>query len=197
MDSRCWIFLLIILLSGCIGGTSPRTHFYSLSADETRPLISLKDSISVGLGPIHLPDLLERPQIVSKISENKLEIGDFDRWGEQLKKNLLSVMKQNLMNFLNTQKVFIVPLQRFRQVDFKVVIEVLELNGQLGQQVTLDAHWTILDNSEKKELYSNRFKKTQEITKSGYEAYVAGHSHLISLLSEQIADQLLEIKKKK
>src|SRR5207245_3850273 len=72
----------LLVLSNC--ANTPPTRFYvlpSLTGAETASLSSpVKPDLTVGVGPVTLPPYLDRPQIVTRASRAKLELGEFDQW---------------------------------------------------------------------------------------------------------------------
>lgn len=187
------ILLLVSVLAGCIGGNTRLTTFYQLTADATEPVSSAGKDYAIGLGPITLPGILDRPQIVTKTSPNQLELGEFDRWGEQLKENVGRVIGQNLMRYLDTEFVSIYPWPRYRHVKYRIAIDVLQMDGVLGQQVGLDVIWTILDAEGRQEIAINHYKGVEKVNDHLYETFVIAQSRLLAILSKQIAESVIKL----
>ena len=97
-----WVQKLMVVplpfvLAACIS-SSPSARFYTLHADTTRV-----DSGSqtfgdawVGVGPIDVPDYLDRPQIVTRGDRHRLKIHEFDRWADPFKNRILDVVIENV-----------------------------------------------------------------------------------------------------
>jgi len=80
-----WI-LSVGLLAGC-AGTTQHTRFLVLSPQTPETLggqASPTAGLSIGLGPIKIPDILDRPQIVTRIDNNRLQLAEFHHWAGQL-----------------------------------------------------------------------------------------------------------------
>ena len=87
---------LITLLTACT--SSPPTHFYVL---ETQSLPSAVTADSpkkniIGIGPISLPTLLDRKQIITRSDQNTIQIAEFHQWAAPLRDNIAAVLTQNL-----------------------------------------------------------------------------------------------------
>ena len=85
--------LAMLLLAAC--GTSEPSRLYTLSALPDRSegaAVARAATPAVGVGPVTLPQYLDRPQIVERTGPNRLEIAEFDRWAGDLKKNLEQVL---------------------------------------------------------------------------------------------------------
>src|SRR5262245_33951851 len=84
---RCLAAWVLALLGVCLLGlsgcrSSPPPRFYVLpsltSADTALP--AAPRDLTIGVGPVSLPPYLDRPQIVTRASRAKLELGEYDQW---------------------------------------------------------------------------------------------------------------------
>mgnify|MGYP000004657022 CR=1 FL=1 len=73
--------LILVGLVGC--ATTPSSNFFVLSAGEV-PTQGSPSGIALSIGPVDLPRYLDRPQIVSREGDNRLEVDEFNRWGGAL-----------------------------------------------------------------------------------------------------------------
>src|SRR5512137_88877 len=93
--------LAAALLTGC---ASPRTNFYTLNVaaapDATAPAME-----AVAVGPVSLPALLDRPQLVVRTAPNRVEFLETHRWAEPLKSELPRVIAADLTRLLNQARV--------------------------------------------------------------------------------------------
>ena len=101
-----------LLLAGC-GGSSPRVEFYTLNplsdiqAQSNTPATDRK--ISIGVGPVEIPEILDRPQIVTRTGPNKLSIDEFHRWAGRLDEGFAGVLAENISLLLSTDQVAVYP----------------------------------------------------------------------------------------
>src|ERR1700719_1481390 len=73
------------------------SKFFILSPipDGTAPAatsMSATQSLTIGIGPIDFPDYLRRLQVVTRTSENELDLSAEKRWGEPLDRNFARVL---------------------------------------------------------------------------------------------------------
>ena len=94
---------LVVCLSAC-AGKSASSKFYVLSPLPQSKL-SAAEGTTIGVFPVAMPDYLDRPQIVTRVSENEIKLDEFSRWAEPLKENFYSVLVENLSTLLNTAKI--------------------------------------------------------------------------------------------
>ena len=88
------LFALLTIHFGC--ASSPPARFYLLSSLDTAPPgmkpAADEPCVSIGIGPVKMPDYLEQTKIVTRGEGNQLTLAEFDRWAELLKDNLVRVL---------------------------------------------------------------------------------------------------------
>jgi uncharacterized protein len=189
---------LWVVQSGCAG--SPPARFYTLSPStatgpEMKP--SADDGcLSFGIGPIKIPDYLDQPQIVTRITPHEIKMADFDRWAERLKDNFTRVLVKNLSNLLCTKTILLFPWRGGVPIDYRVEMEVLRLDGSLGGDVTLEAWWMVLSGDGKKMVLSKKSTFTEAVAGNDYSSLVSTQSRTVGLLSSEIAEAIKTFSKK-
>ncbi len=184
------VVLLSLLVAGCIGSPTRPSTFYVLSADAGVPVAAREAPaapLSVGLGPVELPDVLDRPQIVTRPDPNRIDLAEYDRWGGDLGKDLSRVLAQNLMGRLNTDAVLLYPWSSSRRPDFEVSIQFFRFDGVLGELAELQGVWRLTDAGRGCEPVSRRFRFAETPASSGYAGLVAAISRGVARLSDEIA----------
>ncbi|MCP5159664.1 MAG: membrane integrity-associated transporter subunit PqiC [Gammaproteobacteria bacterium] len=187
-----WVIAGLFLLVGC--GSTPPTEFYTLnplsaSLQTAQTEVSRSD-ITIGVGPITLPEFLDRPQIVTRTTANRLNVDEFHRWGGSLQEDFARVLVENLSRLLATNRVSVYPSPEPLHLLYRIVIDVQQFDGHLGVGVTLNAVWTLLDENADKPLINKRFERFAPVTSSDYEALVAAHSTALAALSHELADAI-------
>jgi len=189
-----WVWLLtlcVLTISGC--GTTPSAKFYTLSPLSPTQTDSTLRSVDlpIGIGPVSFPEFLDRPQIVARTSSNQLEVDEFHRWGGSLQEDFSRVLVQNLSALLDTNRIHVYPSQEQLDLAYRIAIDVQQLDGRLGEGVTLNAVWTLLDEKKIQPLLVKRFQFTAPATSPDYEALVAAHSEALAALSQAIASEMV------
>jgi uncharacterized lipoprotein YmbA len=188
------ILTLILFQAACsLGGPSRPSEFYVLSAEPGTAVaaVGVPDrGFSVGLGPVSLPDMLDRPQIVTRPDTNRINLAEFDRWGGDLNRSLVRVLSQNLMNRLGTDRVFPFPWSSSDRPNFQVVIHFFRFDGELGTAAHIGGVWRLLHGAGGCELAAQRFGIEKQPAGEGYAEFVAAMSQAVAELSQQIADKV-------
>lgn len=188
------IVMLVLVQAGCsIGGASRPAEFYVLNVEPGTPVsgrTAAAGPLTVGLGPVTMPDIFDRPQIVTRPEPNRLDMAEFDRWGGDLNRDLSRVLAQNLMSRLNTDRILLHPWASRDNLDFQVAIQVFRFDGDVGSVAKLEGVWRLLDGAKGCELAVQRFSIDESPAGSGYPEFVSAMSRAVAGLSQQIAEQI-------
>jgi uncharacterized lipoprotein YmbA len=181
-------------LAGC-GGGSQRVEFYTLNpltgvqAKINTPTADQK--LSIGVGPVEIPEILDRPQIVTRSGPNKLNIDEFHRWAGRLDLNLGQVVAENISLLLATDKVVVYPWQADFNPHYRVELEIRYFEGQWGKDAILEALWKV-SGQQSRQTPSVRKSAIHEplAPEPDYEALVAAYSRAIARLSREIVKEI-------
>jgi len=184
------IGLPVVLLGACLallgGCSSPATRFYVLSALPAPTAANAGMEVALGLGPVELPDYLDRPQIVTRTGQNELSLAEFDRWGESLKDNATEVLAENLAVLLPSKKISVYPWKRSVSVNYQVVVKIIRFDRGEGGETVLRTRWRIL-NGEGEELLSRESRYAETVSGEGYAATVAAMNRTLAQFSREVA----------
>lgn len=179
---------------GC-ASSLPETKMYSLStALNSQESLIHQDmtQLRIGVGPITFPDMLKRPQIVSRLSNNKLHLSEEHHWAGYLEKEFLTTLTQNLTGQLGTAGVTAYPWDNRRKLDYQVQLHVFRFDGILGHSSSLIANWSLVSGNGRTELQKQSEKIVVGHSDDTYEAMVAAQSTALGLLSEKIAVTIID-----
>jgi hypothetical protein len=179
-----------LYLMGC---SSPTTRFYVLSALPAQATATVNQDIAVGVGPVVLPDYLDRPQIVTRNGQNELNLAEFDHWGASLKDNITDVIAENLAVLLPSQKVSVYPWKRASSVKYQVSIKIIRFNRIDNGDVVLQTRWTVLTN-DGTELYAQESHYAEKPSGRGYINTVAAMEQALTVFSRDVANSLNRLK---
>lgn len=200
--------VLLPLLAGC--GKSDPTRFYVLTAEAKptsgRQPLSARKGVALGVGPVTFPQYLERPEIATRDSQNKLTLAEFDQWGGRLEDNFTRVLAENLAALLETDRISIFPWSINTPVDYQVEVSVKRFEAGPNGKVVLQARWTITraEDAEMLSMSKSTFDgaadgsdlgkpqfsatpREPEAPKINYDALVAEMSRAVEALSRDIA----------
>lgn len=187
--------LLALVFSGCVdlGPSADPSKFYTLSpiAEAGKPRETTpgeeRKALSLGIGPIKLPAYLDREGIVTRKSENRIEISEIDRWAEPLREELSRVLSQNLAALLRTDRILTYPWQVELEPACRVGVEMLRFELAEDRTAHLSARWAIWRANEKGPTAVKESTLARPVDGAGAEATVAALSRLLGDLSREIA----------
>ncbi len=181
------VMSVFLLLAGC--ASSPATRFYVLAPLSTERPIDAGQEIAVGVGPVEMPDYLDRPQIVTRSGQNELNLAEFDRWGESLKDNTAQVLAENLAVLLPSKKISTYPWKRSAQVNYQITVKITRFDHTEGGETVLDARWSIL-NGEGRELLSRQTRYVESPSGDSYPVTVAAMNRALAQFSREVANAI-------
>jgi uncharacterized lipoprotein YmbA len=163
-----------------------------LAADKNT--VGIKAHFSVGLGPIELPGYLDRQQIATRTSTNRLSYSENNRWAAPLSESFSRVLEQNISHHLNPARVIQFPWQSNDAPDYQVKIEVFQLEADSNQEAWLTARWTVIDRN-KKLLAGQRSQLHRRAASLSTEDLVKALSETVGELSREIVKTLQTFEK--
>ena len=191
------IFMVLVLLTGCRSFT-PAVEFYTLTPlaglPEAYKAAGLPDTIAVGVGPLHMPKIIDRPQIVSRIGSNQIDMDEFHRWAGSVYEDFLRVVALNLSALLNTNLVAVYPWEDYFDPDYRIYMEVHQFDGRLGEYALLNMTWTVVGRDSRDILFVRRAIIQEPVQGANYEAFVAAKSRILAALSREMAKAIKGIK---
>jgi uncharacterized lipoprotein YmbA len=186
--SVCVLICTYLLLAGC--GSTPSSRFYNLSA--TSGPAALTSKLSVVVGPVSVPDAVDRPEIVVRTGPNQVRPDEFNRWASPLHDQIARAVANNLLAILGTAHVTLSSQILGTGAQYRVVIEVQQFESAPGEAATLDAIWSVSRTRGGRSI-TGRTTLRETSPQPGYDALVAAHSRAITRLSRDIAGALLAL----
>jgi uncharacterized lipoprotein YmbA len=195
------IFLLLVstlvaVFSGCFG-TSPTSRFYTLTPVETRkPSVNSGLDVAVMVGPVTIPDYLDRRQIMTRSGRNELILAEYDRLGGSLDGEITRVLIAGLGERLTPARIAVLSWRSSALTDarriYRVPIAVTRFDGTPGETVVLTAAWGVAVKQAKQEetLLATESTITEEVGGKDYGALVAAMGRAVDRLGKEIADSI-------
>jgi uncharacterized lipoprotein YmbA len=181
--------LLALLLAGC---ASPVERFYTLTPIGT-PGPAVSPAYRVAVGPVTMPALVDRPQIVAWAGAERVTLAEQSRWAAPLKDNIAYVVAGNLALLLGDALVAADAQSAASGADFRVFLDIQRFDTRLGDAATLEVLWTVVV-SRGGTATTGRAHIREPAAGPDYEAIVAAHNRALAAVSRQIAAAIRERK---
>lgn len=186
------IISLVLALVGCLGGQSPPTNFYMLSPLSSSPAVTApatgKARIYIGLEPVVVAEYLDRNEIVTNLNNTIYQLAEFNQWAEPLSENLTRVLEENMTKLLQNDSIEVsLASESSIPFDYRLEVDVLRLDGNLGGRVTLVAQWALLKADEDDLIGMRRSEYQEQAADNTYKELVLAESRTIKEFCRDMA----------
>ncbi len=187
---------MFLALTGCLGSSRP-SRFYTLAPLQVRdaPASSPTDA-TLAVGPLEIPDYVDRQQIVTRTGANELVVAEFDRWGGSLDNQITASLVATLRDRLVSQQIAVAPWRSALLsggAAYRVAVSVSRFDGIPGQSVVLQGRWQLTAQSGES-LGMREATVTEKIDGAGYDALVAAMQRALVRFGQQMADTVAAAK---
>jgi len=186
--------ICLFAMGGCASSRSARFYtLHSLSTSGEHPRgVAAEQGIAVAVGPVAIPDYLNRPQIISRSSEREIHLAEFERWAGSLEQDISRVLAENLSALLSRDHVTVLRLRDVHPfpVQYRIGVDVMRFEGPIGGTVTLAARWSLHREEDGKVLSARESIVREPVEGQDYDALVAAMSRALATLSREIAEAI-------
>jgi len=180
-----------LLIAAC--GSSPPVRYFALSPMDSVQQQDPDDSVTLGVGPLRLPEYLNRSQIVTRGGGSELEVDEFSRWAEPLTQAFHRVVSTDVDNMMNGVMVITFPWEAVvhNDVDYRLLGEVTRFDADRSGRVVLDIQWTISDVSAGVAMPPRRSRYETRAARSDDPAIVASAMNdALAMFSRDVVSEL-------
>jgi uncharacterized lipoprotein YmbA len=150
---------------------------------------------SIVLGRIRLPKHLDRPAILTQVSDSELAYSEFHRWAGPLDADITRVISLNLSQLTGCKNVLGYRATKATEDSYRVYISILSMTGSLGEEASLTARWKVSKGRDDKSAAISTTTYNSKLKSDDYATYVSAQSQLLVSLSRDI-DKALRAKAK-
>lgn len=180
------IGLVGVLLAGC--ATTPPAQFFTLTplpAPEVQSVAAPRFTVAVG--PVIVPEMLQRPQIVTRTRDNQVHFAPFHRWAGTLADETKRVLAVNLGTLLHEARAVVTTDDLAIDPDRRVAVNINRFDGVTGGAVWLNAVWTLTHRRGEGALAVYQSVIEEKVEGETVADLVSAHSRAIDRLSREIA----------
>jgi len=182
----------MILLGALLGGCSSKSNFYQLHTagiDDVQRTKHIRKTV-IGIAEVDLPEYLDKPQIVTRLSASQLKVNETERWVGAFDKNIQTVLANNLAKMLPRYSFMVRPWEEPVEDRYRIYlgIERFDGNAQTGV-VSFRGRWSLVD-AENNRLITGEDIDYSERGGMRVDALVDTQSRLLERLSRHIAQRV-------
>ena len=172
------ILAALLLLSAC--ASSPESHYFTLSTTPPNQAPA-QGRPQYHLATVKLPELYDRPQLVTRTSPQSVEIDEYDRWAEPLERMTARILAQDIA-LRRPRAAGPVPAG-IDQPKLQVAIDEFAADRGTGRAV-LSGNWKVVETDGT--LRGGAFAYSQPLSASDSAGIAAAMSGLLGQLADEI-----------
>lgn len=176
-------FIALCALACATGCAAKDTH-YLLTADGPAPSGAVARR-AIGLGPVSIPDYVDRPELVFQRGANRFEVPANHRWTGSLEENVTGVLAANLARRVSGVAVRGHPWPGAAPA-VTIAVDIQRFHAVSGGDAVLEATWHVSGRAAR--THHGAFQ--EPLRRDGYDAMVAAQSRLLAMLADAIAASL-------
>ncbi|MCA1809218.1 MAG: membrane integrity-associated transporter subunit PqiC [Kiritimatiellia bacterium] len=182
------VFMLIT--GGC--ASTREARFFILPVDPADVRLSRDAApaqFNVRLLLPRIPAYLDRPQLVTRLSQYEVRGSEFHRWGMPLDKGVARFLSARLGAELPEACVQMgTGATAVKPTDYTLLVELVTLDGKLGGDIDLVAEWTLFGADNRAEPLVRRLELyRQPVAGVDYDNYVAALAEALGRLATDLA----------
>ena len=174
-----------LLLPAC---ATVSTQFYSL--DAIAPTKSERNhadkKLLIGVTQITLPTLLERKQIVTRDANGKLLLSEQHQWAALLKQNMTEVIANDFFAVYPNVWFKAYPWSTLGMVDYRIVIDVTQLDITMGKSIVFSANWTLLNEKTHAVIAHDNVVLEHALVEDNYAHVVKAMNQLLMQFAQEV-----------
>jgi uncharacterized lipoprotein YmbA len=178
------------VLAGC-ARTQPTTLFILESISQSGPGLGIESvgkNAGIGVGPVELPEYLDRPQIITRTNRNELHMSEYNRWAEPLGENFTRTLAGNLSAFLASDKIYTYPWDTPEAVDYQLMVNVSRFDAEPSGNAVLKARWSLVSRKDgEKTILTQKTNLSEPVGADTYNALVEAQSRVLEKFGREVA----------
>lgn len=187
------MILTSMLLSACT--SVPVEHFFlhgNITDSVSPPSSSVGDArshYSILVGPVTVPELVDRSQLVIRTTAHRVNILDNHRWAESLRTSIARVLANNIGQRLDGAATSVYRDNASRDARYRVAVDITRFESRLNDAIDIEAQWSI--RNQDGELLRRGKSVTREQSRGAtVEDLVAAHERALTNISGDMAEAI-------
>lgn len=186
MKSATACFVMALMGAGLGGCKSPSASFYTLDPDASLTTAGATRPVVAVVGPVTIPETVDRPQIVTRVGDGQVAVNEFARWAQPLSSDIGRVIAGDLAVLLDSPQISVYDATHDPLGVWHVRIDVMRFESVPGRDVTVDVQWVVRAPG-KGRLVTGRSVAHEPVSEPGFAPLVAAHNRALASVSRDIA----------
>ena len=203
---RAGIAVMACVTAGCAGSSAER--FYALNdggvllvttspAAGARPVIGPNTSLpGIVVSAITIPELVDRPQIVTRDNANRVIVSEQNLWAESVKSGVARTLATRLGRAMSDAgqpvQVAFYPQSSLADPVLRITVDIVRFDAVPNGEAIVDALWSIRRPSDGM-VRTGHTVASAPIDGVDYDAIVGGWNAAVEMVDRDIAATVVEI----
>jgi uncharacterized lipoprotein YmbA len=181
---------LFTVLAAC--ARTPAARYYVLAGPDSAVSAAERTGPLIGLGPVSLPSYLDRPQIVTRAGDNRLELAPRQRWAEPFAESFRRALFEQVAAARPDVRLLNYPWKSSLPLAARVTLDVQRFDRGSDGAVVLLARWSVASDKDgaAPAQRASRIAVPVSAKADDYDALVAAHAQAVAQLAKEIAAAL-------
>ncbi len=188
-----YLLLISVVAMLVFSGCSSKSNFYQLYPQSVQAKSTQTSHIRkkvIGIAEVDLPEYLDKPQIVTRLSSGRVNVNEEERWVGALDKNMQAVIAQDLSAMLPQYSFLPKPWEEPIKEHYRIYLSVARFDADIKSgNVVFDGRWSLAE-PENNRLIAGEEIHLEEQGALTFDAMVEAQSRLLERLSRHIAKKL-------
>lgn len=178
-----------IASSGC--GTSPPVRYFTLASETPSRAVATVPAYTITVGPVTVPEIVDRPHLVLRASKTQVEIAELARWAAPLKSEIPRVIANQLGRLLPGASTATSSQRAVSGPDYRVLVDIQRFDSAPGDSATIEASWSVRSRDG---TLLDGHSVASEQAGLGYDELVAAHSRALNVIAKDIAAAIAKLR---
>ena len=141
---------------------------------------------AIAVGPVTLPELVDRPQLVVRVAPNRVAILETQRWAEPLRSEIPRVIAEDLGRLLGFSRVSSYQEHSGAEAECRVLLDIERFEASPGEAVSVEAAWSLRRAAGGAPVTGHTVVR-EPAAGEGYDALVAAYGRALLAVSADLA----------
>ena len=194
---------LSIVLAGCAGGGTPESFFalndggivQSTTAGRTTDAAS-STLPGIVISAVTVPELVDRPQIVTRDSANRVIVSEQNLWAEPVRSGVARTLATRIARAMDAAgkpvQVAAYPQSSIASPVLRITVDVVRFDAVPNGEAVVEALWSVRRPADNV-VRTGRTAASAPIAGTSYDAIVQGWSDALAIVDRDIAAMVEQV----
>jgi uncharacterized lipoprotein YmbA len=193
---RLSIAVASLVLAAC--ASAPKETFYTLSPAASASAVSATAAsatadYAVAVGPVRVPEIVDRPQLVVRRGPTQVDLLEQHRWAQPLRAEIAQAVASHLRAALPGARVALDRDAAAQNADYRVALDISRFDATPGEAVTVQALWSIRPANDKPAV-SGQATVREAVRGAGNDDIAGAFSRAVTGIGRDIAASLTALR---